>query len=83
MYVRMNEYKCACVCMFIYVDFPTACQPVDQSWQHNIFTPVGSPVGISLSFSPLFTSISLHNFFASGRAVLFWVIDIENIERGK
>lgn len=35
------------------------------------------------SLSPLFTSISLHNFMASGSAVLFWLIDIENIERGK
>lgn len=35
---------------------------------------------LSLSSS---TSISLYNFMASGSAVVLWVIDIENIERGK
>lgn len=51
MYVRMNEYKCwadisthtyiyiyMCVCVSVcMLVFPTACQPVDQSWQHNHF----------------------------------------------
>lgn len=74
-----------CVCVYVYICWYSQrhANLLTRVGSTTTFTPVGSSVGISLSFSPFFTSISLHNFLASGRAVLFWVIDIENIERGK